>query len=96
LLPVAESGRFRQAVDDKGVSLKSLSLLRRGWRILSGYAFTFFSDVSRLWRELKYGRYDLLHVSGRVTGFVEFLRATQPATLGIDCVLVISFWRPLF
>lgn len=66
LLPVAESDHFRQVLDEAGVKWKALSLRRlgRGWRALLGFAVSLPGDIFRLWRELKTGNYDLLHVSG--------------------------------
>lgn len=66
LLPIAESDHFRQVLDEAGVKWKALSLRRlgRGWHVLLGFAVSLPGDIFRLWRELKTGDYDLLHVSG--------------------------------
>lgn len=66
LLPMLNSDRFQQTLNNAGVEWKSLPLHRlgSGWRTLFLYASTFVIDIYRLWRELRNGGYDLLHVSG--------------------------------
>lgn len=65
-LPTAESESFRQALDEVGVYWKAFSLRRlgRGWRVIFAYLFDFPREIFHLWRELKHGNYDLVHISG--------------------------------
>ena len=66
LLPKKESEHFQQELDKEGVAWKTLSLHRlgRGWKTLVIYALTFFFDVFTIWRLLRRGSYDAIHVSG--------------------------------
>jgi len=66
LLPWRDSERFRQALDSAGVAWKALPLHRLGrdWYTLLSYGLTFVLDIYHLWRELRTGGYDLIHVSG--------------------------------
>lgn len=71
LLPERESNHFRRALDNVGVTWKEIPLhkLGRGWRTLTLYVLTLLFDIYRIWRELRHGSYDLLHVSGGVWQF---------------------------
>ena len=66
LLPKWESAHFREELDKAGVASKALSLHRlgRGWKTLAIYALTFFTDVFAIWRVLRRGHFDAIHVSG--------------------------------
>lgn len=66
LLPQQDSDFFQQELSKAEVPWKALPLHRlgSGWKTLAIYAVTFLGDVFSIWRELRYGHYDVIHVSG--------------------------------
>ena len=68
LLPNQESDQFRQELDSVSVVWKALPLHRlgRGWKTLALYLITFIPDVWSIFRELRRGQFDAVHVSGGV------------------------------
>ncbi|CAK0772087.1 conserved hypothetical protein [Gammaproteobacteria bacterium] len=71
LLPERDSERFRNVLNEAGVAWKTFPLHRLGRerRTLLIYVLTFLNDTYCIWRALRQGSYDLLHVSGGVWQF---------------------------